>query len=75
MKSIKTALVGIKKQIKEVSLNEGVMVNTLFSCARMHQGKHHLYDDDVLKVAVDKNSPSRRGGAGTEEDYNFEEFD
>ena len=33
MKRVKTALVSLKKQIKEVSLNEGVVLNTLFSCA------------------------------------------
>jgi len=74
MKRLKTALVAMKRQIKEVALNEGVVLNTLYSCMRLHQGKHHLYDEEIMKVAGE--SPSRRGGAAAaEEEDNFEEFD
>jgi hypothetical protein len=48
LKMIKTALVRLKNQIKDSSLNEGVIQNTLFSCSQMRAGKHHLYDDVMI---------------------------
>jgi hypothetical protein len=39
------ALLEIKKQVKEASINEGVMEAALFSCRGMRHGGHHLYDD------------------------------
>ena len=45
---IKGSVVRLKKEIKEVSLNEGVVQNTLFSCTHMKAGKHHLYDEVVV---------------------------
>lgn len=38
-------MIELKKQIKEISLNEGVIQNTLFSCEHMKRGKHHLFDE------------------------------
>jgi hypothetical protein len=32
-------------QVRGLQINEGVMLNTLFSCGGMRQGSHHLYDD------------------------------
>lgn len=45
---IKKALIKLKNQIKDSSLNEGVVQNTLFSCSQMRAGKHHLYDDALM---------------------------
>jgi len=48
LKMIRTALVKLKNQIRDSSLNEGVIQNTLFSCSQMRSGKHHLYDDVLM---------------------------
>ena len=45
---IKKALIKLKNYIKDTSLNEGVVQNTLFSCSQMRSGKHHLYDDALM---------------------------
>ena len=50
---IKSAIVKVKKEIKEASLNEGIMKNMLFSCMQMRNGKHHLYDDELLAIGSD----------------------
>ena len=49
---IKQALYKLKVEIKEQSLNEGVMDNALFSCGGMRHGKHHLYDEMADSVKV-----------------------
>lgn len=38
-------MVELKKQIKVISLSEGIIQNTLFSCEQMKRGKHHLFDE------------------------------
>lgn len=69
LKRLKASLIELKGEIKEASLNEGVIENLLFSSTHMRAGKHHLYDD-ILP------SPSVRGTADKppDEEYNFEEF-
>ena len=67
LKLVKTAMVKLKKDIKDSSLNEGVVLNTLFSCNQMRNGKHHLYDDALMNNTPDETAPK-------EEDYNFDEF-
>ena len=41
-------MVILKGEIKEISLNEGVVQNTLFTCTQMRAGKHHLWDEVVV---------------------------
>lgn len=41
----KQSLLKLKMQVRGLQINEGVMLNTLFSCGGMRQGSHHLYDD------------------------------
>jgi len=45
LKRVKAVLVALKREVRDGGLNEGVLFNTLFSCAQMRAGKHHLYDD------------------------------
>jgi len=45
LKKIKGSIVKLKDEMKEIALNEGIMLNMLFSSSNMKQGKHHLYDD------------------------------
>ena len=56
---VKTALVKVKNETKESSLNEGIVQNMLFSCSQMRAGKHHLYDDVMFKIGGE---PSSREG-------------
>lgn len=55
---IKAAVAALKKQAIEMKLNEGVMNGALFSCAGMHHGKHHLYDD--LDNEITNNNKQKR---------------
>ena len=50
---LKLAITAIKKELKENSLEEGVMNSLLFSCAGMRRGQHHLWDEmaDPVKVS------------------------
>ncbi len=50
---LKLAIIAIKKELKEHSLEEGVMNSLLFSCAGMRRGQHHLWDEmaDPVKVS------------------------
>lgn len=41
----KHSLLKLKAQVRTMSLNEGVMLSTLFGCGGMRHGNHHLYDD------------------------------
>lgn len=61
-----------------MGLNEGVMNNTLFSCAGLRRGKHHLYDEKADPVQVSepatKNNTaeaSRDADDGVDEDFNY----
>jgi len=45
LKKLKASIVQIKESIKEYSLNEGMLQNTLFNCNYMTKGRHHLYDE------------------------------
>lgn len=49
---LKKALVALKNEMKEHSLNEGVMNSILFSCAGMKRGQHHLFDEMADPVQV-----------------------
>ena len=53
----KQSLLKLKAQIRQFSVNEGVMLNTLFTCGGMRQGIHHLYDD------IDRPRAERGGDA------------
>ena len=60
LKRVKSAMVQIKKEIRDVSLNEGVVLNTLFTCTQMRAGKHHLYDDVLLTSTMGVTSSTTR---------------
>ena len=49
---LKKAIIEIKGELKEATMNEGMMNNLLFSAEAMRRGKHHLYDEmaDPVKV-------------------------
>ena len=53
LQKIKQAIVELKAEVRNDSLQEGVMNNLLFSCAGMRRGQHHLYDEmaDPVKVS------------------------
>ena len=51
---LKKAITTIKAELKEHSMNEGIMNNLLFSCAGMRRGKHHLYDEMADPVQVSR---------------------
>lgn len=53
----KQSLLKLKAQIRTFSVNEGVMLSTLFTCGGMRQGSHHLYDD------IDRPKAERGGNA------------
>ena len=46
LKRLKAALGALKQSLKDLTLNEGILSSTLFSCAaRAKTGKHHLFDE------------------------------
>ena len=49
---LKHAISQLKSDLKEETLNEGVMNNLLFSCEALRRGKHHLFDEMVDRVKV-----------------------
>jgi hypothetical protein len=51
LKKVKASLGKIKQELKEFSLNEGIVANALFSCSYMKSGKHHLFDELDNKAA------------------------
>jgi hypothetical protein len=54
LKRVKAAMVALKGQIKQQSISENVIHNTLFTCSRMRDGKHHLYDELGLGADADR---------------------
>ena len=79
------ALISLKKEVTESSLNEGVIENMLYSCVQMRSGKHHLYDD-ILLTGGSGDGPLAGGGRstadktmrtttaeGAAEEFNFDE--
>ena len=53
LQKLKQAIVELKAEVRNDSLQEGIMNNLLFSCAGMRRGQHHLYDEmaDPVKVS------------------------
>ncbi len=56
----------VKKDITQLSLEEGVIQNTIFSSTGMKRGRHHLFDE------IDKGitESTAGGGFGESQDFN-----
>lgn len=79
LRKLKTRLFKLRQQVEELTRTEGILYQTLFSCAGMRQGKHHLYDE----IMPEQLSPTQRdsqvtragGGAPEDEGLRDEDFD
>ena len=79
LRKLKTRLFKLRQQVEELTRTEGILYQTLFSCAGMRQGKHHLYDEILPESPPAKrDSQVTRAGGGApqeEEGLRDEDFD